>query len=282
MMNKTIVNVEHVSIRFKDTQALKDLSFQIEEGETFGFLGPSGAGKTTTIKLLTKQLKANEGTIQLMGKDIHHIEDDLFFQIGVLTDNSGLYEKLSVYENLKIFADLKRLNAQAIEDVLKSTGLWEARKKKAKDLSKGMKQRLLFSRAILHKPKILFLDEPTSALDPATSEEIYKIIAQLKKEGTTIFLTTHNMNEADLLCDRVAFLNNGHIVECGNPDELKLKHASHQVVIRTMDGKELTCEKNKDTLIQTLSRLDQDIARIISIEPDLKTIFLDMTGRELM
>lgn len=281
-MSNVIVDVEHVSIHFGDTQALKDLSFQINEGETFGFLGPSGAGKTTTIKLLTKQLKATEGNIRLMGKDIHHIDDELFFQIGVLTDNSGVYEKLSVYENLKIFADLKRIDAQAIEDVLKSTGLWEARKKKAKDLSKGMKQRLLFSRAILHKPKILFLDEPTSALDPATAEEIYKIIAKLKKEGTTIFLTTHNMNKADLLCDRVAFLNNGHIVECGNPDDLKLKHASNKVIIRLADGKEIECEKDKAALMQALSELDQDIVRITSIEPDLKTIFLDMTGRELM
>lgn len=281
-MSKVIVDVEHVSIHFGDTQALKDLSFQINEGETFGFLGPSGAGKTTTIKLLTKQLKATEGDIQLMGKDIHHIDDELFFQIGVLTDNSGIYEKLSVYENLKIFADLKRIDVQAIEDVLKSTGLWEARKKKAKDLSKGMKQRLLFSRAILHKPKILFLDEPTSALDPSTAEEIYKIIAKLKQEGTTIFLTTHNMNEADLLCDRVAFLNSGHIVECGNPDDLKLKHASNKVIIRLKDGKEIECEKDKAALMQVLSELDQDIVRITSIEPDLKTIFLDMTGRELM
>lgn len=281
-MQRTIVEMKHVSISFQDTKALKDLNFSMIEGETFGFLGPSGAGKTTTIKLLTKQLKANEGEIMLMGKDLNEIKDELFFQIGVLTDNSGIYEKLTVYENLKIFADLKRIDSNQIDTILKKTGLWEARKKKAKDLSKGMKQRLLFSRAILHKPKILFLDEPTSALDPATAEEIYRIIADLKQEGTTIFLTTHNMNEADLLCDRVAFLNQGHIVECGNPDDLKLKHAGNEVIVYSDTGKQYHTTKEKESLKQVLQDMDGNVLRIHSIEPDLKTIFLDMTGRELM
>lgn len=281
-MQRTIVEMKHVSISFQDTKALKDLNFSMIEGETFGFLGPSGAGKTTTIKLLTKQLKANEGEIMLMGKDLNEIKDELFFQIGVLTDNSGIYEKLTVYENLKIFADLKRIDTNQIDTILKKTGLWEARKKKAKDLSKGMKQRLLFSRAILHKPKILFLDEPTSALDPATAEEIYRIIADLKQEGTTIFLTTHNMNEADLLCDRVAFLNQGHIVECGNPDDLKLKHAGNEVIVYSDTGKQYHTTKEKESLKQVLQDMDGNVLRIHSIEPDLKTIFLVMTGRELM
>lgn len=134
-MQRTIVEMKHVSISFQDTKALKDLNFSMIEGETFGFLGPSGAGKTTTIKLLTKQLKANEGEIMLMGKDLNEIKDELFFQIGVLTDNSGIYEKLTVYENLKIFADLKRIDTNQIDTILKKTGLWEARKKKAKDFA---------------------------------------------------------------------------------------------------------------------------------------------------
>ena len=280
-MRNNIVEMNHVSIRFGDTQALKDLSFSIEEGETFGFLGPSGAGKTTTIKLLTKQLRADSGSMMLMGKNLNQIQDELFFQIGVLTDNSGIYEKLSVYENLKIFADLKRIQSHQIEEVLRKTGLWEARKKKAKDLSRGMKQRLLFSRAILYQPKILFLDEPTSALDPATAEEIYQIIHELKREGTTIFLTTHNMNEADRLCDRVAFLHKGHIVECGNPNDLKLKHASNRVILLSDTGKEYETTKDKEHVVRVLKEMEGNIVCIHSIEPDLKTIFLDMTGREL-
>lgn len=280
-MSNTIVEMNHVSIRFKDTLALKDVSFTIKEGEVFGFLGPSGAGKTTTIKLLTKQLKADEGDIVIMGKAIQQLEEELYLQIGVLTDNSGIYEKLSVYENMKIFADLKKIPHTQIDEILRKTGILDAKKKKAQNLSKGMKQRLLFSRAILHKPRILFLDEPTSALDPATAEEIYKIIHELKQDGTTIFLTTHNMNEADLLCDRVAFLHDGHIVECGNPDDLKLKHASDEIMILDEFGKEHYTRKTKESLMQALQGLDGDIVRITSIEPDLKTIFLDMTGREL-
>lgn len=280
-MSNFIVEMNHVGIRFKDTQALKDVSFTIKEGEVFGFLGPSGAGKTTTIKLLTKQLKADEGDIVIMGKAIQQLEKELYLQIGVLTDNSGIYEKLSVYENMKIFAGLKKIPHTQIDEILRKTGILEAKKKKAQNLSRGMKQRLLFSRAILHKPRILFLDEPTSALDPATAEEIYKIIHELKQDGTTIFLTTHNMNEADLLCDRVAFLHDGHIVECGNPDDLKLKHASDEIVILDEYGKEHYTRKTKESLMQALQELDGDIVRITSVEPDLKTIFLDMTGREL-
>lgn len=205
-MKEQVVSMENVSIHFGSTKALKDVSFQIYKGEIFGFLGPSGAGKTTTIKLLTKQLKQDQGSIHIFGKEITDLGDALYDHIGVLSDNSGMYEKMSVYDNLKIFADLKKIPHEQIEDILKKTRLWDDRKKKARDLSRGMKQRLLFSRTILHKPDILFLDEPTSALDPATSEAVYDIITELKKDGTTIFLTTHNMNEADLLCDRVAFL----------------------------------------------------------------------------
>lgn len=280
-MKEQIVSMENVSIHFGSTKALKDVSFQIYKGEIFGFLGPSGAGKTTTIKLLTKQLKQDQGSIHIFGKEITDLGDALYDHIGVLSDNSGMYEKMSVYDNLKIFADLKKIPHEQIEDILKKTRLWDDRKKKARDLSRGMKQRLLFSRTILHKPDILFLDEPTSALDPATSEAVYDIITELKKDGTTIFLTTHNMNEADLLCDRVAFLHEGSIVECDNPDTLKLKHSVNEVVILSDTGKEYYTKRDKQSIWKTMQEMDGDVARIASVEPDLKTIFLDLTGRNL-
>lgn len=280
-MCETIVKMEHVHMSFASTQALKDVNFEIKKGEIFGFLGPSGAGKTTTIKLLTKQLSASDGTITLMGKGIDEIKSELYDMIGVLSDNSGMYEKLSVYENLKIFADLKRIDHNRIEETLRKIGLWNDRKKKASELSKGMKQRLLFARTILHRPALLFLDEPTSALDPATSEAVYELIEELHRDGTTIFLTTHNMNEADRLCDRVAFLHEGIIVECDHPDTLKLKHASDEVVIISDTGKEYYTTRDKEAICHTLSEIDGNVARITSIEPDLKTIFLDLTGREL-
>lgn len=280
-MKEQIVSMENVSIHFGSTKALKDVSFQIYKGEIFGFLGPSGAGKTTTIKLLTKQLKQNQGSIHIFGKEITDLGDALYDHIGVLSDNSGMYEKMSVYDNLKIFADLKKIPHEQIENILKKTRLWDDRKKKARDLSRGMKQRLLFSRTILHKPHILFLDEPTSALDPATSEAVYDIITELKKDGTTIFLTTHNMYEADLLCDRVAFLHEGSIVECDNPDILKLKHSVNEVVILSDTGKEYYTKRDKQSIWKTMQEMDGDVARIASVEPDLKTIFLDLTGRNL-
>lgn len=280
-MKEQIVSMENVSIHFGSTKALKDVSFQIYKGEIFGFLGPSGAGKTTTIKLLTKQLKQDQGSIRIFGKEITDLGDALYDHIGVLSDNSGMYEKMSVYDNLKIFADLKKIPHEQIEDILKKTGLWDDRRKKARDLSRGMKQRLLFSRTILHKPDILFLDEPTSALDPATSEAVYDIITELKKDGTTIFLTTHNMYEADLLCDRVAFLHEGSIVECDNPDILKLKHSVNEVVILSDTGKEYYTKRDKQSIWKTMQEMDGDVARIASVEPDLKTIFLDLTGRNL-
>ncbi|MCR0204286.1 ABC transporter ATP-binding protein [[Clostridium] innocuum] len=280
-MKEQIVSMENVSIHFGSIKALKDVSFQIYKGEIFGFLGPSGAGKTTTIKLLTKQLKQDQGSIHIFGKEITDLGDALYDHIGVLSDNSGMYEKMSVYDNLKIFADLKKIPHEQIENILKKTRLWDDRKKKARDLSRGMKQRLLFSRTILHKPDILFLDEPTSALDPATSEAVYDIITELKKDGTTIFLTTHNMYEADLLCDRVAFLHEGSIVECDNPDILKLKHSVNEVVILSDTGKEYYTKRDKQSIWKTMQEMDGDVARIASVEPDLKTIFLDLTGRNL-
>lgn len=280
-MKEQIVSMENVSIHFGSTKALKDVSFQIYKGEIFGFLGPSGAGKTTTIKLLTKQLKQDQGSIRIFGKEITDLGNALYDHIGVLSDNSGMYEKMSVYDNLKIFADLKKIPHEQIENILKKTRLWDDRKKKARDLSRGMKQRLLFSRTILHKPDILFLDEPTSALDPATSEAVYDIITELKKDGTTIFLTTHNMYEADLLCDRVAFLHEGSIVECDNPDILKLKHSVNEVVILSDTGKEYYTKRDKQSIWKTMQEMDGDVARIASVEPDLKTIFLDLTGRNL-
>lgn len=277
----TIVEVEHIGIKFQDTVALKDVSFKVYEGEIFGFLGPSGAGKTTTIKLLTKQLRTGHGTIMLFGKPIQDLEREIYENIGILSDNSGYYEKMSVYDNLKLFADLQKIPSTVIDEVLRKTGLFDAKNKKAKNLSKGMKQRLLFSRAILNKPKILFLDEPTSSLDPATSEAVYEMILELKKQGTTIFLTTHNMLEADLLCDRVAFLHKGELVEIGNPNDLKLKHAEDEVYILSDKNEEYTIRRTKEALLETLQTMDGEILRIVSKEPSLKSIFLSITGREL-
>lgn len=280
-MNQDCITMEHVGIAFQNKKALSDVNIRVAEGEIFGFLGPSGAGKTTTIKLLSAQLTQYTGQISVMGMEPIKDVSRLYQNIGILSDNSGFYEKMSVEENLKIFAEIYKLPKTRIPEVLEQLHLAGDEKKKAEKLSRGMKQRLLFARAILHKPKLLFLDEPTANLDPSTSEDVHSIIKDLNKNGTTVFLTTHNMEEADELCSRVAFLNEGSIKEIGVPEELKIKYAKDKVRILYGDGTVKEMPKDKEALASELSGTEKEIVTIHSVEPDLKTIFLDLTGREL-
>ena len=280
-MNQDCITMEHVGIAFQDKKALSDVNIKVSEGEIFGFLGPSGAGKTTTIKLLSAQLTQYTGQISVMGMEPMKNVSALYQNIGILSDNSGFYEKMSVEENLKIFAEIYRLPKTRIPEVLEQLHLAGDEKKKAEKLSRGMKQRLLFARAILHKPKLLFLDEPTANLDPSTSEDVHNIIKDLNKNGTTVFLTTHDMEEADELCSRVAFLNEGSIKEVGVPEELKIKYEKDKVRVLYGDGTVKELPKDKESIASELSRTDKEIVTIHSVEPDLKTIFLDLTGREL-
>lgn len=277
-----VLSMEEVSLAFERKQALERLSFSVEEGEIFGFLGPSGAGKTTTIKLLTHQLKADSGQITLFSQPIEEVGREVFEHIGILTDNSGVYERLSVYENLEIFASLGGVSRSRIEEALESVSLWSERKKKAKSLSKGMRQRLILARAILNHPRLLFLDEPTAALDPATTRAIHQLLRQLNQNGTTIFLTTHNMEEADKLCSRVAFLDHGHIVECAPPEQMKLKYAKNEIAALCAGGKRYQVEKSAAGLKQLIDMLGtNEILTLHSSEPNLEDIFLHLTGRTL-
>jgi ABC-2 type transport system ATP-binding protein len=267
---------------FGAVDALSNLTFEVERGEIFGFLGPSGAGKTTTIKLLTRQLIPEEGEITVFGRDISTFSLDDYHRIGILTDNSGLYERLSVWDNLAVFARIKGLPKGAVEDAIAEVGLSEEKNKKAKQLSKGMKQRVILARAILHKPELLFLDEPTSALDPGNTLSIHKLLQKLNREGTTIFLTTHNMEEADKLCTRVAFLNQGHIVELGTPNALKRKHASGKIVAELEGGARVEAEQSAAGLRSIADQLEgRTLERVYSQEPNLEQIFLKVTGRDL-
>lgn len=276
------ITMTHVSKSFQGHQALVDLTVNIKEGEIFGFLGPSGAGKTTTIKLLSGQLTWEAGQITVLGQSVEKSRETLYQNIGILSDNSSFYEKLSVYDNLKIFAQIYQIPESKIMETLTKLGLEKDVKKKAGTLSRGMKQRLMFARAILHSPKLLFLDEPTANLDPFTSEEVHQLIVGLNRQGTTVFLTTHNMEEADELCDRVAFLNQGKIVELGAPEELKLKYSSGLVNVLLANGETCQIERTRAAMLNLLNEQKQEILRIHSVEPDLKTIFLDLTGRELI
>ena len=268
-----MIKAKSLSISFGNKQILNDLTIEVNQNEIFGFLGPSGAGKTTTIKILTNQLKPNSGECEVNAK-----KDE----IGILSDNSGAYERLTVYRNLTFFAELSKTDLKNVEDVLKRVKLWDDKDKKVKDLSKGMRQRLLLACAVVHNPTLLFLDEPTAALDPATTEEIHKLLLDLRKKGTTIFLTTHNMEEANELCDRVAFLNKGQIVELGSPSDLKLKYANDTVNILFENEKNITIKKDADSIIQALKENSESkVKSIHSQEPNLAEIFLSLTGREL-
>ena len=273
-----ILKATQLTKTFGNVKALDHCDLEIRKGEIFGYLGPSGAGKTTTIKLLTGQLHSDSGQITVLGED--PFSPDIRQRIGIMSDMSGLYEKMTVYENLDIFADIYgiRDKKDTIRKTLMAVDLLDSAKKKVEKLSRGMKQRLVFARTILHSPDLLFLDEPTANLDPATADEIRELIRDLNRSGATIFLTTHNMEEADELCHRIALLNKGHIVESGSPEELKLKYAGKKVVITT--GKKRTeVPLEKDCIIKALEQAE-DLLMIHSEEPSLRDVFLTLTKEE--
>lgn len=278
-----IITMNNIVKRFKDKTALDGISFKVNRGEIFGFLGPSGAGKTTTIKLLTSQLLPSSGEAKVFNKDIYSLKKNIFKDIGVLTDTSGVYERLSVWENLELFANIYGVDKKNIDEVLERLELIKDKKTLAKKLSKGMRQRLILARSVLHKPQLLFLDEPTSSLDPGVSQEVHKYLKELNKNGTTIFLTTHNMEEADKLCHRVAFLNEGKIEEIDTPENLKLRYAEDKIEIRLRStGKIVTINKDADGGEKIRDwMLKNEIISIHSKEPDLEQIFLRLTGRGL-
>ncbi len=276
------ITMRGVGISFGGAQALRDLTFSVGRGEIFGFLGPSGAGKTTTIKLLTRQLTADEGEIGVFGEPVEKLAGGAFRRIGVLSDNSGVYERLTVQQNLELLAQLRGVGKARVQELIEAVGLADARGKTAKKLSRGMRQRVMLAGAVLHRPQLLFLDEPTASLDPGTTAGIHALLRQLNAQGTTIFLTTHDMEEADKLCGRVAFLHHGHIEECGAPEELKLKYAKNEIVALLADGRRVSAEKTAEGLDRIRRAAGScAILSVHSQEPDLEELFLQVTGRKL-
>ena len=273
-----ILKAAQLTKTFENVKALDHCDLEIRKGEIFGYLGPSGAGKTTTIKLLTGQLHSDSGQITVFGKD--PFSPDIKRQIGIMSDMSGLYEKMTVYENLDIFSDIYgiRDKKNMIRKALQAVDLLGSAKKKVEKLSKGMKQRLVFARTIIHSPSLLFLDEPTANLDPATADEIRELIKKLNRNGATIFLTTHNMEEAEELCHRIALLNKGNIVENGSPEELKLKYAEKKVVI-TAGNEKIEVPLEKHSIIKVLEQAE-DLLMIHSEEPSLRDVFLTLTKED--
>jgi len=231
-----LINVQNLVKKYKEQTVLSNVTFDVKTQEIFALLGPSGAGKTTIINILTQQTTPDSGTAHV---------DATPRQLGLMMDQGGLYPNLSCTDNLNLYARIYRLPLSSVKETLESVGLGDSANKNVSELSRGMTQRLALARAILYKPKLLILDEPTSALDPGTARGICKLLQKLREQGTTIFLTTHNMDEALKLCDRVALLNDGQIVVQGSPIELCKNHNA----LRTV--------------------------------PDLEAVFLQLTGVEL-
>ena len=277
------ITADRLSIKFADRWVLNDISFEVQNGNIFGLLGPSGAGKTTLIKLLTGQLRQDRGSAELLGTDTRKLTALEHGQISAMMDNYGLYDRLSVYDNMAFYADIYRVSRSTIIDTLKSIGLYEARGTAVSKLSKGMKNRLSLARTLMNGAKILFLDEPTSGLDPATTKEIHSILLEQKKKGTTIFLTTHNMFEAESLCDHVVLLSKGNIIESGKPADICRKYDHlNKLHITLKDGQEIMLENNSTSALAVKDYLEKNmIGAIHSTEPTLETAFIELTGRGL-
>lgn len=278
-----MIKVESLEKKFGEQVALNKISFSVVEKEIFGLLGPSGAGKTTLINILTGQLKADEGKANIYNQDCNHLSEETYKKIGMVLDKTGLYERISALQNLYLYADIHGIPHGEAESILDKVGLTYAKNTPVMKLSKGMKQRLTIARASLHKPSILFLDEPTSGLDPVTMKGIHQLIFNLRDSGTTVLLTTHNMDEATKLCDRVALLNEGAICECGSPQELSHKHDTERnIIITKKDGSTLTIKNEPDSGV-ILNKLmkEEEIQSIHSSEPSLENVFITLTGRDL-
>ncbi len=278
-----MIHCENVVKRFGDKTVLSGINIDIPKGKIFGLLGPSGAGKTTLIKILTGQLEYDRGRVRTLGKDVKNLTGEDKKKIGIMMDQFGVYERLSCYDNLKIFANLYKIPASRIYENLELVGLGDAAKKSAFDLSKGMRVRLQLARVFMLSPQILFLDEPTTGLDPMTQKKIHNIILSKKKAGCTIFLTTHNMEEAAKLCDTVALLNDGVIVDSGTPEGICRKY-NHQkrisLNLKSGENLELAHGKESADAIRMLLMRDE-IVTIHSSEPTLESVFLELTGRKL-
>lgn len=242
--NRTAIEVHDLVCDYNGLRALHAISFNVLPGEVFGFLGPNGAGKTTTIKILTGQLRPTSGSASVAGCDVVSAREALKPQIGVVFEYQNIYERLSARDNLLFVARLYGVDAARVDEVLSMVGLADRADERTSRFSNGMKQRLLIARALLHRPKVLFLDEPTRGLDPNAARDIRAFIAGLGMEGVTVFLTTHYMEEADRLCDRVAILNEGRMVALDTPERLKSAYRDAQ-------------------------------------EPTLEDVFIDLTGRSL-
>ncbi len=302
------IEVKDLTKYYADFLAVDHISFEVKQGEIFGFLGPNGAGKTTTTKMLTGQTKPSSGTLMIAGLDMLRQPVEAKSSIGVVPENSNVYDEMSAWDNLIFAAQLYRVTKNEREkkakELLELFGLYERRRDRAGVFSKGMKRRLTIAAALVHSPRILFLDEPTSGLDVQSSRMIRKLVKDLNETGVTIFLTTHYIEEADQLCQQVALINKGKLVALDAPQKLKASVEKHQVIEVSFDQnknveKKLARLSDVEKVAQfgdkfrlhfgntseALSRLvnfakenDLKIVSVNTLSPSLEDVFVELTG----
>ena len=282
--------IEVSDLRFKysgsSTPVLSNVNFNVAEGEIFGFLGPSGAGKSTTQRILIRLLREYEGNVKVFGREIREWQQEYYERIGVTFELPNHYLKLTGKENLTLFGSLYEGLLERTEELLGLVGLEKEADTRVGQYSKGMQMRLSFARALLHRPKLLFLDEPTAGLDPVNARRITNHIKQLKTDGRTVFLTTHNMWVADELCDRVAFIVDGRIVRIDSPRQLKLDFGVRLVQVEYREsGMRVQQTFDMQGIGQNEVFLDllrtREMETIHTQEASLEDIFIKVTGQSL-
>ena len=279
-----MLRVEHLTVRFGRYTAVDDISFRVPAGEIFGFLGPNGAGKTTTIKALTGQVRPFGGNVFFRDRDLWEHFDDLKSGFGYVADFDNHLEELSARQNLDIFRRLYGVSPERVLDVLEIVELLQEKDQKVRNYSKGMKKKLTIAREILHEPDLLYLDEPTANLDVLSTSVIRNLLKQLAGRGTAVFCTTHNMEEAEEICDRIAVLDQGRILELETPEKFLHRYADPvlRVVLDREEGQEtrwLKMDTPEDMHFLADRIRDGSVVSIQSHSASFKDVFLKLTGR---
>jgi ABC-2 type transport system ATP-binding protein len=304
-MNNSILQVENLVKRYGDVEAVRGVSFNVDEGEVFGLLGPNGAGKTSTVEIMEGLRTLDSGRVSVCGLDPQKNGQELKHQIGAALQSTSLPDKLRVIEALRLFASFYRRHRNP-EELLKRFGLEEKRNTFYTQLSGGQKQRLALAMALINDPKVLFFDEPTAGLDPQVRREIYDIIEELRREKKTIVMTTHYIEEAERLCDRVAIVDHGTVIALGTPRELKersgdktrlevrLARPEPQERLKNLEGVSdcrilgdsyiLQCQRPPQAIVSLVKYLESQGNELVSLEiatPSLEDVFIELTGRRL-
>lgn len=305
-----MIEASNLTRKFGDRTAVEGLTFRVDEGEIFGLLGPNGAGKTTAVRMLTCLIAPTSGSARIGGYDVSNAADSLKIRatVGLVPDNPGLYESLTAYQNLEFYGKLFECppakRSASIERFLRMLGLWNERDLVVGTFSKGMKQKVAVARALIHDPQVLFLDEPTANLDPESARTVRDFILELKKEKKTIFLNTHNLDEAQRICDRIAILNT-HLVRVGSPRELEESVSGRKVVLQlaevtdalvaaverlapgkvVRDGNRLTVDvadvdAESPVLVEALVRAGGHVQSVSRLNATLEETYLKIVRRE--